>query len=127
MRKCSFDENKVSAMNAVALPFIAAILALCPTFCDAQGYYKPRIDSLSEKDVLDAFAVGNAVFVYRYSQLPSNGNAVSDLSKIIPVHRAKIHGRPDQDVSSLIDRMLGHPHQLNVKKLSAIDYGVSAR
>lgn len=112
-------------MNAVALHSIAVILALCPTFCGAQSYYAPRIDSLSEKDVLDAFAIGNVVFFYRYSQLPSNDKAVSDLSKVISVHRAKLHGRPDRDVCSLVDRMLGHPHQLTVKKLSAIDHGDS--
>lgn len=102
----------------------AVTLALWPVLSSAQGYYAPRVQSLDDV-VLDAFPIGDVVFVYRRSELPSGDNAVADLSKIIPAHRAEIHGRPGPDVSSLINQMLGTPHTTHVESLSAINYGDS--
>ena len=104
---------------------VAVTLSLWPALTSAQGYYAPRIKLLADVDVLDAFPIGDVVFVHRGSGLPSDEKAVTDLSKIIPVNRAEIHGRPGQAVLMLIDQVLGDPHALHVKNLSAINYASS--
>jgi hypothetical protein len=104
---------------------VAVVLLACPGVCAAQDFWVTRTDSLADEDVLDAFPIGNVVFVYRNTALPSADKAVRDLSKIISVDRAGVHGKPSDEDHALIDSMLGFPHTPHLRQLSAIDWGES--
>src|SRR5688500_275322 len=112
-------------MIASTVGRLTCLLVLGPASCLAQGIFVKRTDALADNDVLDAFSIGNAVFVYRQAGLPAPEKAVLDLTKVIPVSRAEIHGRPAADVHSLVEEMAGHPAQWEVSDVSAVNHGAA--
>jgi len=101
---------------------IACAIAFSPTIGLGQfNPSSPRVltTSIDCDDMLDASAVGHAVFVFRRSQLQQGELAHRGLSELIPVDRAEVHGRPGREVRALIAHMLGTPHELHVREVCA--------
>ncbi|SFI46402.1 hypothetical protein [Planctomicrobium piriforme] len=82
-------------------------------------------DTMLDRNVLDAFPIGDAVFLYRNEQLPLKEKAVSDLSKIIPVDQAVQAGRPSQTTRELITVLLKGRQRPHLQQAIAFNFGDS--
>ncbi len=76
------------------------------------------MSDLRQTDVLDAQSFGNLVYIFRESSLPQGDGIVSDLSKILPVHRAALHGEPSSAERELIQNFL-FPCDFNLVSVTA--------
>lgn len=101
---------------------ILLIVLLAPTLF-SQDLISPQMDGLFDKDVFDGFATGDAVYVYRAVKLPANEKAVKDLTKMLPVDRAALHGVPGKLQDELTDAMLGMETTTSLQSVSAESYG----
>lgn len=108
----------------VAMRFLVLIILLFSggsLYAQSLGF--SSVDGLADHDFFEAFSVGDAVYIYRNSRLPEPENAIAELSKIISVDRAAIHGAPSKSDRAIINQMMGFETELSVQSVCATDFG----
>lgn len=103
---------------------IPLFVLLAPTLF-SQDFASRQIDGLVDADFFDGFATGDAVYIYRTSGLPAHENAVDDLTKMLPVDRAALHGVPGRLNCELIDAMLGMKTTTSLTSIAVENFGDS--
>jgi len=107
--------------NSLAILFL---LLATPTLF-SQDLASRQINGLLDVDFFDAFSVGDTVYIYRTSGLPALKNAVNDLTKLITVDRAALHGVPGKIDCELMDVMLELKTRTSLHSVAAEIFGNS--
>ncbi len=103
---------------------IPLLVLFAPTLY-SQDLASRQIDGLFDADFFDGFATGDAVYIYRTPGLPAHENAVDDLTKMLPVDRAALHGVPGRLNDELIGAMLGMRTTTSLTSVAAENFGDS--
>jgi hypothetical protein len=85
----------------------------------AQSYQSFELEGLDRSDIFDGFGISGVAYVFQTSALPPRDNTANDLSQMIPVNRAAIHGLPDESERALIEMFYESEVEFEVESVSA--------
>lgn len=99
--------------------FFLTTLLLNAEVLVAQESQRFSIKGLDRTEMIDGFEISGVVYIYHNSALPKADYAARDLSQLIPVDRAAIHGSPDASERALIELFYESEVEFEIESVSA--------